>query len=199
MAILPSGAIERQRRYTLHSEDFQQWISCQQQISRAADMIRMFHHIPGTIPPLPASFGLGGLHRSRKVAERCILAFRQLMVFWMGFLSYLIAQTTRPEYQKPASGPLPCWYNHLIEKSFALPWLDGLVGSSVVRVRPSNSSFRSAIFFHGQRPTSASSPVVHRTPNTVLVPTHTILRGTPEKRQFPAKIDPTTGYAPKRR
>ncbi len=131
MITLPSGTIERQRRYTLHGDDYHQWISCQQQILRAADLTRMFHHIPGTMPPLPSSFGLNGLHRSRNVAERCINAFRKSFVVWMGFLSYLIAQTTRPEYQKPSSGPLPCWYNHLLEKGFAPPWLDGLVGSSV--------------------------------------------------------------------
>lgn len=128
---LPSGATQRQRRYAIHGDDCHQWLQCELQLARAADAMRMFYHIPGTVPPLPSSFGLNCLHRSRNAAERCIVACRKWFAVWMGFLSYLIAQTSRPEYQKPTSGPLPGWYKRLLEKQFAPPWLDGLAGSSV--------------------------------------------------------------------
>lgn len=131
LVTLPSGLTQRQRRYAIHGDDCYQWLTCEKQLARAADAIRMFYHIPGTVPPLPSSFGWQGLHRSRNVAERCASTCRRWFAVWMGFLSYLIAQTSRPEYRKPSSGPLPGWYKHLLEKEITPPWLDGLTGSSV--------------------------------------------------------------------
>lgn len=131
LLITPSGAMRYQQRFTTRTDDCQRWFECEQQLARTADAIRMFYHIPGTVPPLPSSFGLNDLHRSRNEAERCIGVCRRWFVVWMGFLSYLIAQTSRPEYQKPSQGLLPGWYKRLLEKDFPPPWLDGLAGSSV--------------------------------------------------------------------
>lgn len=128
---LPSGASGSQRRYTVRSDDCQLWLESEERLVRAANDIRMYFHIPGTVPPLPSSFGLAGLHKSRNVADRCIHICRKWFAVWMGFLSYLIAQTTRPEYRKIVPGPLPTWYSHLLEKGFPPPWLDGLTGSTV--------------------------------------------------------------------
>ncbi len=129
--VLPTGAVGFEQRYAVRSDDCDLWFKSEQQIARAANEIRMSFHIPGTVPPLPSSFGLAGLHKSRNVADRCIHIGRKWFAVWMGFLSYLIAQTSRPEYKKTVSGLLPSWYTYLLEKGFSPPWLDGLSGSTV--------------------------------------------------------------------
>lgn len=128
---LPSGGTKSERRYQVRSDDSMKWFEAEQRLSRMAECLRMFFHIPGTMPPLPSSFGLDGMHKSEKVAERCISACRKSFVVWMGFLSYLIAQTTRPEFTKVKTSLLPAWYQALLDKSFVRPWLDGISNSTV--------------------------------------------------------------------
>ncbi len=89
--VLPTGAVGFEQRYAVRSDDCDLWFKSEQQIARAANEIRMSFHIPGTVPPLPSSFGLAGLHKSRNVADRCIHIGRKWFAVWMGFLSYLIA------------------------------------------------------------------------------------------------------------
>ncbi|KJA24793.1 hypothetical protein HYPSUDRAFT_200342 [Hypholoma sublateritium FD-334 SS-4] len=120
-----------ERRFQVHCEDSMPWFQCQQQLKRMADELRMHFHIPGNLPPLPLSFGLDLMHKSRNDAEKAVDNCRRWFVVWMGYLSYAIAQTSRPEYLKPVSGPLPCWYEHLATKNFGAAWLDGLSRSTV--------------------------------------------------------------------
>lgn len=128
---LPSGETKSERRFQVRSDDSMQWFEAEKRLSRMADSLRLFFHIPGTVPPLPSSFGLDGMHRSEKVAVRCINECRKAFVVWMGFLSYLIAQTTRPEFRKIQTSPLPAWYQALLDKGFQRPWLDGMSSSTV--------------------------------------------------------------------
>lgn len=129
--VLPSGQTKYERRYQVRSDDAMKWFEAEQRMSRAAESIRLFFHIPGILPPLPSTYGLTGLHRSQKVAERCVNESRKSFVVWMGFLSYLIAQTARPEYTKIKTSLLPPWYQALLDKSYQRPWLDGLINSTV--------------------------------------------------------------------
>ncbi len=107
------------------------------------------------------------------------------------FLSYLIAQTTRPEYRKTISeGLLPSWYKYLLKKGFSPPWLDGLSSSNCMYFRKPRCPRWGHFIFHGRGPTSASSSVVYHALYSVLVSTHKIFRKLYEKNPFLCKLIP---------
>ena len=87
MSKLPSGATVSEQRFQVECEDSMQWYQCEQRLQRMANNLRAFFHIPGNLLPLPSSFGLDAMHKSRSDADKCINICRKWFVIWMGFLS----------------------------------------------------------------------------------------------------------------
>ena len=129
--ILETATFNGEQRFQVNYDDSMPWFECERRLRRMADELRMFFHIPGNLPPAPSSLGLDAMHKSRGDANKCVDLCQRWFAAWMGFLAYCIAQTSRPEYQKPASGPLPAWYQRLLTKEFTAAWLDGITSSAV--------------------------------------------------------------------
>ncbi|KAF8873742.1 hypothetical protein CPB84DRAFT_1853885 [Gymnopilus junonius] len=56
---------------------------------------------------------------------------RDWFSIWMGFLSYLIAQTVNYANDPEDNAGLRCWYRLLLDRGFSDAWLSGLMGSTV--------------------------------------------------------------------
>ncbi|KAF8887900.1 hypothetical protein CPB84DRAFT_1849796 [Gymnopilus junonius] len=56
---------------------------------------------------------------------------RDWFSIWMGFLSYLIAQTVNYANDPEDNAGLHCWYRLLLDRGFSDAWLSGLMGSTV--------------------------------------------------------------------
>ncbi|KAJ3507735.1 hypothetical protein NLJ89_g6134 [Agrocybe chaxingu] len=124
-----------ERRYTMRDDDATVWMECERRLLRCADVICFRYKIHGTRPPPPSSFGFDKKHKSLLVAEKTIHVARDWFVVWMGFLSYLIAQSRSNAYNWPDRGrpdsKITVWYEVLMHEDFTERWLNGLVASSV--------------------------------------------------------------------
>ncbi|KAF9472480.1 hypothetical protein BDN70DRAFT_818581 [Pholiota conissans] len=128
-----------EKRFQMNSKDYSIWTEQERLLTEAAQRIRIWYKIPGTLPPAPSMFHYGQMHKSRGVARRMITLARDWFAVWMGFVSYLIASTERfspsssPLYDQPdPKSPVPIWYSRLLEKhGYPANWLDGLTCSAV--------------------------------------------------------------------
>ena len=131
---LPSGDQARETRYKMFDNDIQRWMECEDLIVGAANHLRLQYKIPGNSPPKPSSFHFDRAHKSFPIAKRMICLSREWFIIWMGFISYLIAQTERhmPNTVPDRSSPYPDWYNFLRNNhGFSEFWLDGFLYSNI--------------------------------------------------------------------
>ncbi|KAH9479207.1 Enhancer of polycomb-like protein 1 [Psilocybe cubensis] len=129
---------EEHPKYVMQEADRLHWETTERNILCAAHYLRLQHGIPGTSPPPPSFFHYNKPQKSPEILRTMITLARSWFVVWMGYLSYLITQALRHEYQvaiKPQHTyqPYPYWYKKLSEQSsLEGPWLDGLCSSSVL-------------------------------------------------------------------
>ncbi|CAA7258811.1 unnamed protein product [Cyclocybe aegerita] len=120
-------------------EEAQTWMQCETRLVRCADAIRMHYKVYGTTPPKPSSFGFDRAHKTHGIARRLVAVARDWFIIWMGFLSYLIAQSRANPFNWPdckqkdwgQKGALPKWYMVLRQEGFPEDWLSGLLTSDV--------------------------------------------------------------------
>ncbi|KAF8886713.1 hypothetical protein CPB84DRAFT_1850058 [Gymnopilus junonius] len=117
------------RHFQMREKDVMIWLQKETLLFEAATKIRLKYHIPGNPPPRPSCFGYNRPHKSRAIAIKMTVISRDWFTIWMGFLSYLIVQTTT--YGDKASTPLPCWYQLLLSHGFTDIWLSGLLASTI--------------------------------------------------------------------
>ncbi|CAA7265528.1 unnamed protein product [Cyclocybe aegerita] len=105
----------------------------------APDTIWMHYKVYGTTPPKPSLFGFDRAHKTHGIARRLVAVARDWFVIWMGFLSYLIAQSRANPFNWPdckqkdwgQKGALPKWYVVLREEGFQEDWASGPLTSDV--------------------------------------------------------------------
>ncbi|KAH9481134.1 hypothetical protein JR316_0005654 [Psilocybe cubensis] len=152
-------------QWEVESHEKGEWYRCESQLVYLCEKLRLWYRIPGTPPPVPSRFGYDRPHRSKEIAEKMVEVSRNAFVLWMGFLSYLIAQSRRPEHaahlRDDGKKPVPAWHTKILEEQAAEaaaavaasaqtgwdpitpppplitePWLDGLRQSVVWNFTP---------------------------------------------------------------
>ncbi|KAH9481661.1 hypothetical protein JR316_0006188 [Psilocybe cubensis] len=113
------------------------WYDCEVNLILVAEKVRLWCRIPGTPPPVPQSLGYMLKHRTEEAAYRSINASRNAFILWMGYLSYLCAQSRREVHSRhikhdPRS-PVPAWHHRLRSEhpEITEAWLDGFYNSNV--------------------------------------------------------------------
>lgn len=144
---------EKEYTYRISEQDRRKWDDAETLLVQAAERIRLWYRVPGTPPPVPSSLGYKHGYNSIAIARRHVELSRDCFILWMGFISYLIAQTSRPEnWHNHHAGlhpdpnvPVPAWYTklakvprseHSKEPRFPEYWLDGLNSSTVCTFNP---------------------------------------------------------------
>ncbi|KAJ3508457.1 hypothetical protein NLJ89_g5746 [Agrocybe chaxingu] len=127
-----SGEIEK--RYQMREDDALVWHDREELLVRCAQVIRERYKIHGTAPPKPSSFGYCKTQESSDAAKRIIGVARDWFVIWMGFLSYLLAQSQSQQHNwvdRRSKSPVPLWYEVLVNEGYNERWLNALLASSV--------------------------------------------------------------------
>lgn len=120
--------------YKMSDDKIQQWKKYEHLIVQAAQLTRIRYKIPGNSPPKPSSFNYDSPFKSHGTAKRMINLSREWLVVWMGFISYIIAQTKsrHPNSAPDTSSPMPDWYNWLRNlHKYQEFWLDGFLYSTI--------------------------------------------------------------------
>ncbi|CAA7263727.1 unnamed protein product [Cyclocybe aegerita] len=123
----------------MRQEDARKWMQCETRLVRCTDAIRMHYKVYGTTPLKPSSFGFNSIHKTHRLAKCLVAVAHDWFIIWMGFLSYLIAQSRANPFNWPdrkrkdwgQKGTLPKWYMVLREEGFPEDWLSGLLTSDV--------------------------------------------------------------------
>ncbi|KAF8873677.1 hypothetical protein CPB84DRAFT_1690636, partial [Gymnopilus junonius] len=119
------------KSYHMREQDAKAWLEKEVLLFEATQKIRLRYRIPGNPPPRPSAFGYNRPHKSKATAWRMINMARDWFSIWMGFLSYLIAQTVNYANDPEDNAGLHCWYRLLLDRGFSDAWLSGLMGSTV--------------------------------------------------------------------
>lgn len=123
-------------RYQMSHTDLDNWKHKESLLVDAARQLRVNHSIAAGIPPVPSSFGYDRPHRSQAIARCMISLSRDWFGIWMGYLSFIIQQTSTSPTSRPtpSDSPHPHWYQQLLDDSstkWSQPWLDGISASPV--------------------------------------------------------------------
>lgn len=122
-------------KYQMSDKDAYLWMEKENLLVEVALKLRLSHGITASPPRRPSSFGFARPHKTRAIAKKMISISRDWFGLWMGYLSYIIAQTSSSVHAKPDPNiPHPYWYHPLLQDKeirVTLPWLDGVVSSPV--------------------------------------------------------------------
>uniref|UniRef100_A0A8H7XQQ3 Uncharacterized protein n=1 Tax=Psilocybe cubensis TaxID=181762 RepID=A0A8H7XQQ3_PSICU len=122
--------------YEMEWHSVKEWRQLDENITLLCEKIRLWCRVPGTPPPSPKSFGYDLRYSSEADAQRSFEATRNAFILWMGYLSYLVAQSRREIYSKhikhDPKSPVPAWHERLRAKhpDISEVWLDGLYHSN---------------------------------------------------------------------
>ncbi|KAH9474211.1 hypothetical protein JR316_0013484 [Psilocybe cubensis] len=123
--------------YEMEWHSVKEWRQLDENITLLCEKIRLWCRVPGTPPPSPKSFGYDLRYSSEADAQRSFEATRNAFILWMGYLSYLVAQSRREIYSKhikhDPKSPVPAWHERLRAEhpDISEVWLDGLYHSNV--------------------------------------------------------------------
>ncbi|KAH9474668.1 hypothetical protein JR316_0013132 [Psilocybe cubensis] len=112
--------IKTDKTWGMNEADRDKWDMCERRIVKLCEKLRLWYRIPGTPPPFPGDFGYKRTHKTSAVAKKMIEISRNCFVLWMGFMSYLIVQSRRPEHavhlQSQPNLPVPAWHTRILEE-----------------------------------------------------------------------------------
>jgi len=123
-----TGTRGSEKQFLMSSKDVDSWMKIESLLVRAAEVLKLRFGNSATQPSSPSFLGFTDVFTSVENVKSAIIASRNSFILWMGFLSYIIAQS---ESQNIQTSKVPCWHQHLLDNEFSPPWLDGLVSSSV--------------------------------------------------------------------
>jgi hypothetical protein len=116
-----------EKQFLMSCKDVESWMKIETLLLRAAQSLSFKFGIFDS-PPSPSSFEFTDVFESFESARTAIINSRNCFTSWMGYLSFIIAQS---ESQNIPNSQHPCWYQHLLDDQFFQAWLDGLASSGV--------------------------------------------------------------------